>query len=505
MPDEQSGRGFVARVIAGVVLLALAAAALAALALALGLGQRDPLRLDVDRIARQARAAAAPEADPLAWSAARQREFERRAALGASHVVYEMSPGGVLASAERTAAFRPEIEAAAVRHGVDPDTLEAVIFLESAGRPEVIAGPTPESASGLAQILPSTATDLLGMEVDLAASIELTRRVARSHGPAQTDRLLAERARVDQRFDPERAIDGAARYLAIAGRRFGADDLAVVSYHMGIGNLESVLRAYADAPPERPIGDLVAADGLSYARVYFDSSPSAHREAYELLSGLGDESAEYLWKVRASEQIMRLYREDPERLAELAELATSKATLEEVFHPEDETEVYDDPDEIEQALEDGELATLPTDPGLGWVADKQVGELAGELDRPPRLYRALRPEALATLSYLAGLVLVESNEPTPLLVTSAVRDREYQDLLVGVNPEATPEYSLHTTGWAFDIRREYASRRQAEAFQQALDRLSALALIDYAVEPGAIHVTVSDLGAELLGPGLRGG
>ena len=503
MHDEQSGRGFVARVVAGTLLLALAAVALAALALALGLGQRDPLELDVARIARKASAAAAPESDPLAWSASRQGEFERRAAIGASHVIYEMSPGGVLASAERTAAFRPEIEAAAVRHGVDPDTLEAVIFLESAGRPEVIAGPTPEAASGLAQIIPSTATELLGMEVDLGASIALTERIGDSDGPRETDRLLAERARVDERFDPERAIDGAARYLAIAGERFGADDLAVVSYHMGIGNLESVLRAYADPGGEQPIGELVADQGLSYARVYFDSSPYAHRDAYELLAGFGDESAEYLWKVRASEQVLRLYRDDPERLSEIAELATAKATLEEVFHPEAETEVFDDPDAIEEALADGELAELPFDPGLGWVPDKQLGELAGELDRSPELYRALRPEALATLSYLAGSVLLESNEPAPLLVSSAVRDRDYQELLLGVNPEATPEYSLHTTGWAFDIRREYASRRQAEAFQQALDRLSALALIDYAVEPGAIHVTVSKLGAELLEPGAR--
>ncbi len=500
MHEEQSGRAFFARVAAGTFLLAAAAGALAALALALGLGDRAPLDLHVARIAREASAAAAPEADPFAWTPSRQREFESRAATGASHVIYEMSPGGVAASAERTAAFRPEIEAAAVRHGIDPDTLEAVIFLESAGRPEVSAGPTPEAASGLAQIIPSTAIDLLGMQVDLEASIALTERIADSRTPRQAERLRAERAAIDERFDPAKAIDGAARYLQIAGERFGADDLAVVSYHMGIGNLEGVLRAYAGAADDQPIGDLVADEGLSYARVYFDSSPYAHRDAYEMLAGFGDESSEYLWKVRASEEIMRLSRDDPERLAALAELATSKATLEEVFHPEEETEVFDDPGAIEDAIDDGELVPLPFDPGLGWVPDRQLGELAGELDQTPELYRALRPEALATLSYLAGLVLYQSNEPAPLLVTSAVRDREYQDLLVGVNPEATSEYSLHTTGWAFDIRREYASKRQAEAFQHALDRLSSLALLDYAVEPGAIHVTVSDLGAELLDP-----
>jgi hypothetical protein len=83
-------------------------------------------------------------------------------------------------------------------------------------------------------------------------------------------------------------------------------------------------------------------------------------------------------------------------------------------------------------------------------------------------------------------------------VTSAVRDRSYQELLIANNPQATEEYSLHTTGWSFDIRRDYESGRQARAFQFVLDRLRALAVLDYAVEPGAIHVTVSDLGNELL-------
>ena len=118
--ESERGRGFFARVAAGVLLLVAAAGTLAAAALALGLGDREPLDLRVARIAREASAAAAPEADPLAWTAARQGEFESRAATGASHVIYEMSPGGVVASAERTAEFRPQIEAAAVRHGDRP-------------------------------------------------------------------------------------------------------------------------------------------------------------------------------------------------------------------------------------------------------------------------------------------------------------------------------------------------------------------------------------------------
>jgi soluble lytic murein transglycosylase-like protein len=493
------GRGYFARAAAGTALIVVAAAGIAMLALALGLGEREPLDVEVARIASRATAAAAPEADPFAWDQSRRAEFEQRAATGSSHVIYELSPGGVVASAKRTAKFRDDIEAAAVRHGVDPDTLEAIVFLESAGRPQVIAGPTPESASGLAQIIPSTATDLLGMRVDLARSIELTNAMANAQSSEQYERLSAQRAEVDERFDPEAALDGAGRYLQIASERFGADDLAIASYHMGIGNLETVLRAYAGVE-DGPIGGVVSARGLSYAQVYFESSPFSHREAYELLQGFDDESSEYLWKVEASRDIMRLYRDDPERLAGRAALATSKATLEEVFHPETETEVYDEPGELEDAIGEGELVALPFDPKLGWIPGKQMGELAPKLDQEPDLYRALRPEALATLSYLGGLVRRESNAQAPLTVTSTIRDRSYQDLLIASNPEATPEYSLHTTGWAFDVKRKYDSKAQATAFQHAIDRLSALALIDYAVEPGAIHITVSELGAELLRP-----
>ena len=267
---------------------------------------------------------------------------------------------------------------------------------------------------------------------------------------------------------------------------------------MGIGNLESVIRAYLGVGDGPPVAALVAAEGLSYAQLYFDTGPEDHREAHELLRGFGDESADYLWKVRTSERVLSLHREDPERLEQTAELATAKATLEEVFHPEGETDVYDEPDEIEEGIGEGELVPLPQAPSLGWVPGRQIGELAAELDRLGGLYRALRPEALATLSYIGARVRELSGESKPLRVTSAVRDRAYQELLVASNPEATAEYSLHTTGWSFDILREYASGRQAMAFQHVIDRLSALAVIDYAIEPRAIHVTVSELGGELL-------
>ncbi len=499
MHDEPvRGGGFFVRVAAGIFALVAIAAAIAAIAIALGLGDRDPLDVQVESITGGVSAAASPENDPFAYRAGRVADFERQAALGSSHVIFAKSPGGVVASAERTAQWRPQIEAAATEHDVDADMLEAVIFLESAGRPDVIAGPTPESAAGLGQIIPSTATDFLGMSVDLPQSVALTKRLSRADSPQETERILAQRRQIDQRFDPEAAIDGSARYLAIAQERFGDPDLGVVSYHMGIGNLETVLRAYAGDESDGPIGSLVSAEELSYPRVFFDSSPDSHAKAYDLLAGFGDESSLYLWKVLASRDMLRTWRDDPDALAATAELATNKATLEEVYHPSNETPVFSEPDDIADAQDDGELAPLPDDPVLGWEPDSDIGQFAAELDQSPELYRALRPGALATLTYIGGVVRNLAKSATPLQVTSAVRDRSYQELLIANNPQATEEYSLHTTGWSFDVRRDYESPRQAKAFQFVLDRLRALAVLDYAVEPGAIHVTVSSRGDELL-------
>ena len=94
--------------------------------------------------------------------------------------------------------------------------------------------------------------------------------------------------------------------------------------------------------------------------------------------------------------------------------------------------------------------------------------------------------------YIGKRVQEISESTRPLRVTSAVRDDEYQELLRDGNPEAAHGYSLHTTGYAFDIRRRYQSGEQAQAFQFLLDDLTARGLIAWIREPGAIHITVSE-------------
>jgi soluble lytic murein transglycosylase-like protein len=496
-PEGERRLGEGTRALIGLAAI-LAVAAAIAIPVALLVGGDSPPEVKPAEVAAAGRDAGG-ESDPFAWKPDRRQELENRAADGLAHVLYANSPGGVIASAKRTDRWRDEVESAAKASDTDPDLLEALVFLESAGRPDVIAGNDVEDAAGLTQILASTGTDLLGMEIDVGRSRKLTKQAAKASArgdEAKYRKLLRERATVDERFDPAEALAATGRYLTMARESFAEDDLAFVSYHMGIGNLEDVIQAYANS--DAPARELVEAGDLSYAQLYFDSSPMRHPEAWSVLSQFADDSATYLWRVLAARDIMRLYRDDPAELERLANLQTAKATQEEVFHPASETEIFDDAGAIEDARDSGELVALPDDPSLGFKVSEQMGELAPKLDESPDTYRALRPEALATLIYLSSQVQEASGATRPLRVTSTVRDREYQDLLVGSNPEATAEYSLHTTGWSFDILRNYENDAQGEAFQFALDRLRALNVLDYAYEPAAIHVTVGPGAAPLV-------
>jgi hypothetical protein len=414
--------------------------------------------------------------DPLAWDPDRRAELERRAAAGLSHVLYAKSPGGAILSAVRTARWRPEVERAARGAGLDPDVLEAIVMLESAGREDARASNDLDGAVGLTQILAETGQNLLGMRIDVRTSERLTRGISRGRRVAARER---RRRRIDERFDPAKALAATARYLTIARERLGRDDLAIASYHMGIGNLQGALGAYGEA-------------GISYARLYFDSTPLRHARAWRRLAALGDDSSTYLWRVKAAQEIMRLYREDPDELARQTDLQTRKASAEEVLHPPDRTPTYGDPFAVGRARAAREL--LPLDArrltAAGVRVDPRMGELASRVHQSPRLYRALRPQALNILEVIgAGTRAISRTRP--LVVTSTVRDERYQRVLVRRNAQATRNFSLHTTGWAFDISRDYRSRAQALAFQFMLDRLTALNMIAWVREPGAIHVTVA--------------
>src|SRR6188508_1723436 len=99
--------------------------------------------------------------DPLRFEPGRTEDYEQAAAFGLSHVLFEKSPGGVVRAAQRTARFRALVDDATAGTGIDPDVVEAIVLLESAGRQDVIAGDDPANAAGLTQIAAVTTSKQL--------------------------------------------------------------------------------------------------------------------------------------------------------------------------------------------------------------------------------------------------------------------------------------------------------------------------------------------------------
>ena len=428
--------------------------------------------------------------DPFAYNAARRAAFEQRAADGESHLLYADSPGGAIATARRVATLERPIQAAAAAAHVDPGVIEGMIFLESGGRPDAIAGGDPHGAAGVSQILPSTATSLLGLHVDLRASTSLTKQIAaaqHAHDNAAARQLERRRRAADERFDPNKALAATGRYLTFAEGKLDGTDLAVESYHMGVGNLADVIRAYTGT---HDLADKLVRDRkLTYAQLYFDSTPLHHAAAYRLLAAFGDDSDTYYWRVLAARDIMRLYRQNPRELGRLNVLQTTYGSGEAVLHPP-ATSVFNDTASLAAARRKGALKAIPR--GRYFALDPSLPAQARQLGRDPSLYTTLRPEALGVLYYLADRVHAISRQKSPLLVVAAARDVSYEDALAVRNVAAPSGYSLYTTGFSFDVKRRYASHAQAEAFQAMLDRLQALDAIAWQREADVIHITVSD-------------
>jgi hypothetical protein len=171
--------------------------------------------------------------DPFAYRSRQEAEFVARAAAGNARPLFLLSPGGVMATAARVAAFRGAINRATAGTGISPNLVEGLVFLESAGRPQAIAGSDPADAAGLTQILAATGQSLLAMHIDLARSRALTKQidaVAAGTRRGRLGTLLTRRAAVDDRFNPTKALAATVRYLTFARRQFGRQDLAVESY-----------------------------------------------------------------------------------------------------------------------------------------------------------------------------------------------------------------------------------------------------------------------------------
>jgi hypothetical protein len=413
------------------------------------------------------------------YDASQSGQYVARATAGNGQVLFAKSPGGAVATAARVAAFRPMIEHAVAGTNIPANALEGLVFLESAGLPDAAVADDPANAAGLTQILPSTATSLLHMHVDVAASRRLLAEIAQTHDVAKLRSLQRQLQAADQRFDPAEALAGTVRLLQESEGMFGGRlDLSVTAYHMGPGNLQQILSDY---------------DGgraVPYVQLYFDTAPDHSADAYKLLSGLGDDSSLYWWRVLGAEQIMHLYRTNRSALRRLQALETSDAAGGSVLHPPGRAPRYASPSALQAAYTARRLVRLPRNAtALGLAFDVSIGSGAGHVGAPRSLYEGLNPVAIMLLIRMAAAVRTLSGGQTPLHVASAVADGKYLSAQGAYNPMAQ-------TGFGFQIARHYRSGAQAGAFQAVLDRLQSLNLIAWAPVGSVIEVTAaSDAGS----------
>lgn len=107
-----------------------------------------------------------------------------------------------------TGAYAFEINAAAIKYGLSPFLIAAVIKVESGFNPNAASG---AGAVGLMQLMPATAKEL----------------------------------GVSDRKNPQQSIEGGSKYLAQQLRAFGSVELALAAYNAGAGNV----RKYGGIPP----------------------------------------------------------------------------------------------------------------------------------------------------------------------------------------------------------------------------------------------------------------
>ena len=397
-----------------------------------------------------------PLTDPFAWDPRARRGARaprrRRQQPPAVHALAGRRGGERRAHG---ALARRQVERAAEQAGVDADTLEALVFLESAGREDARAPGGLEGAVGLTQILAETGQNLLGMRVDLAAQPRATRggsTRAERRGRDAAPRAL--RAGASARRRALRPREGARRHRPLPDARARARSAArtwrssPTTWASATSRAccattaaarpplrAALLRLHAAAPRATPTGGWRPRRRL--VELPGGSSPPRGRSCG--LPG-GPRRAATGWPRCTTPR-------DPPRRCCTRRTDTAR---------------FDTAADAAARVGRRRHRAVPEARGAstGLRRDRRMGELAPRLDQPVALPRAAAGGARDWRCTSAPRCARSSGGRHPDRDLDGAR-RRYQDLLVSRNREATRHYSLHTTGWAFDI----AARATARAAQ----------------------------------------
>jgi hypothetical protein len=360
---------------------------------------------------------------------------------------------------------------AEARSGVSANLLEAIAYLESFGDPKA---ESPSGPRGIMQIAQSTAREM-GLKVVRATRYRVTTekvQVRNKRGKLVTKTVkhkvpYAVTSR-DDRLVPERAIPAVAGYLANLQRRYGAWDWAIFAYHCGEGCAAEMMDL-----TRRARG--IPKDQLTVPRMFFSCSPAWNRELYEAIHMQlqRDYSPTYWFRVQKAQQLLDLYRRDPQAYLDLAQQYKSDFgnapraphRLSVWLKREDMT--YHSCDDIKAVMGTRLVRAFDQPDLLGYTLRVQP-------DQPGNLeyFSQATPAAVGTITYIAFETrrLWEEVRPKgekfqPLEVTSLVEPEDY------AVRNGRSEGLSHCSGYVFDIAYAGLPPGEYECLQFVLDDL----------------------------------
>jgi hypothetical protein len=330
----------------------------------------------------------------------------------------------------------------------------------------------------------------------------------------EMQQLILKRRGVDERYDPAKAIRVQTRYLVRLARAYGSVDWALQAYHGGEGGVSRTVAYYLGdrrrlfTSTEGAIRGMLASRGgpvvrvrpqLSYADLYFGTTPRTHPQAFGYLFGRSDDHRYYWWKVLMAERAIALYRRDPEEFRRQWQALRPGQRMEAAWYPRPEDLSFRDVAALRQSYDEGTLVRVPGDLYSRGVA---LGPIAALDAANGYHYKGLRPEAMGALLQLAALYCRHGGK-APLRLLSLTQTEQYAALLSArypirppkepVNPADIP-VDLHPTGLVFDLARPATAwdRKVLEyALGQLSDRGAIYWLMEYERGPSRYHICPS--------------
>jgi hypothetical protein len=394
-------------------------------------------------------------------------------------------------------AWRPFIEAAAKRHGVPAEDLEAIALLESEGNQLAI---NPKK----------TCRGPFQFDEDTAKRCGLRVTDPASNDPSK-----------DERIDAGKAAMAAALLYKQTRDRYGDNSYAIAHHHMGSGNLAQLMNILVESIPYRqgvdrdythpPSTDKIQEKYPTYAHAFFGSTPYWNSDAFEKMAALLDDSTTYYFKVESVKVQFSQFRENRDaflkvKAAHYLDIAR-EGRARYWFWDFDELkkDQYKNRDNLRRAIKRGELVRVPEGPQwyfrarteakggdyIGQYCDVKESSLYGPDDRP--LYFHARPETIGALIYFSEqLRQLRGSQKSPAEVNSLVRDNPYQDHI-----SDGKERPVHTYGIAFDLAYLQLSSAERRDIEFVLNDLEYAGLLSWKKEPtdptktNHYHVTVN--------------